>query len=179
MLYLFAMALFLALGLSWIISGLDNGVKSSIVKGIFITVLMYLSLCIFFSFESVKGWPTNQDLPERFVLKSVVIEEPNKRTRAPGGIYLWVIPKKYVNTCPPGVICIKPQSTKMPRSFRVEYTKEKHEQMLEAMKRIAEGETIVVEMQKGDKQRGRDHSPERDQMRFYDLPDLLDELRKD
>ena len=42
-------------------------------------------------YESVLGWPTFEELPENFKINWAIIEEPNKRLRKAGGLYLWIV----------------------------------------------------------------------------------------
>lgn len=178
MIYLFFMLMLFAATISWIIASLDKGTGTAILKGILITGLMYISLCLFFSFENVKGWATTSVLPERFALQSFVVKEPNRRRQQAGAIYLWTIPESNSNKCPPGLICIRSDEDGAPRSYKMPYTKEMHERMIEIGKKMAEGETIIVEKNIGRKGRKND-SPDADELEFYNLPDFLEELRKD
>jgi hypothetical protein len=177
MLYLFLMILILAFAMSWIIAGLDTGKSSVIFKGFFITILMYISLCIFFSFEGVKGWATSNAMPQTFALQSFVIKEPSRKQETPGAIYMWVIPESKTNECPPGLICVRSDENGTPRAYKLPYSKEMHKQMIAIGEKLDEGTMIIVE--RGDGKGRKNHSPDGDNLQFYELPEYLDELRKD
>lgn len=40
--------------------------------------------------QQYTGWPSNDDLPEQFVLVATEVQEPNKQTGQPGIMYWWV-----------------------------------------------------------------------------------------
>ena len=40
--------------------------------------------------QGMLGWPTAEDMPENFRVLWITIEEPDKVTREPGGIFFWV-----------------------------------------------------------------------------------------
>lgn len=183
MIYLFAMLIVLAVSLSWIIASIQNNTKTFVLKGILISLMLYMSLCIFFSFENVKGWPSSDILPQRFALQAFVIEEPSKFHKTPGAIYLWVIPETNSNTCPPGLICVRSNSPGTPRAYAIPYSKESHEQMLSVSEKLQNGDMIIVEKKKkgdqNDRRGGGGQSPDAEEFEFYDLPDFMEELRKD
>lgn len=181
MIYLFIMLIIFASVLSWIIANLSKNTKTFLLKGGLITLMLYMSLCIFFSFESVKGWPTAAQLPETFELQAFVIEEPSKIHKTSGAIYLWLIPRTNTNSCPPGLICVRSNSAGTPRAYMLPYTQAMHEQMLEIEGTLKDGGTIIVENKKKKQKDGNGggQSPEAEELEFYDLPDFMEELRKD
>lgn len=77
--------------------------------------------------EDVWGWPSQQALPERFVLLAAVIEEPGKV--APGAVYVWV------NALEGG----KPAAR--PRAYHLPYSKDLHSLVNEGMKKVRQGVT--------------------------------------
>lgn len=40
--------------------------------------------------QGMLGWPTDEDMPEAFRVLWITIDEPDKTTKEPGGIYFWV-----------------------------------------------------------------------------------------
>lgn len=42
------------------------------------------------SLQQYTGWPSNDDLPEKFVLVATQVQEPNKQTGEQGVMYWWV-----------------------------------------------------------------------------------------
>lgn len=57
-----------------------------------LAALILLALVTWRSYPGLLGWATTFDLPDRFRLDGVYIEEPNKSTNSRGAIYLWVTP---------------------------------------------------------------------------------------
>ena len=50
---------------------------------------LYISITMWFAMIGLLGWPTPSELPEKFRLHWVVIEEPDKNDPNSGGIYVW------------------------------------------------------------------------------------------
>jgi hypothetical protein len=75
--------------------------------------------------HGIWGWPSNDALPERFVLLAVVIEEPTKNTA--GALYLWV------NGLDNGKLAAQP------RAYKIGYTKDMHALLNEGMKKTRQG----------------------------------------
>lgn len=80
-----------------------------------------------FTFEDMLGWPTPRELPEKFAIVSVVIEEPNKERGIDGAIYLWITPLD------------SNRPTTVPRSYKLPYQKEAHSQLSEAQRKSRQG----------------------------------------
>jgi hypothetical protein len=74
------------------------------------------------------GWPSEARLPERFQLHWATVAEPDKLSRIPGSIYLWVEALDE-NNIPAG----------MPRAFRVPYSRELADRIGHAKERIEQG----------------------------------------
>ena len=92
-------------------------------------LLVALVTALYFSadrvLEDVWGWPSQQGLPERFVLLAAVIEEPSKTQ--PGALYVWV------NALENG----KP--LRRPRAYQLAYSKDLHALLNEGMKKVRQG----------------------------------------
>lgn len=172
MIYLFLMMLVWSLGVCWLIAGTK---VHSILKAVFVTLLLYVNACIFISFEDVKGWPSAQDLPERFELTAFQVQEPSKKADTPGVIYLWVLTFDD-KECPTGFICINFGKDGAPRAYEIPYTEETHRQMLEFGVMLKDGRRVIVEDQ-GEGKNPRE-SLESENPRFYLSPDYIDEYRK-
>jgi hypothetical protein len=170
MLYLLILILVLAIGVGWAVAISNKGMPS--VKFIFITALLYIGGCLIFSVREIRGWPTNQELPAEFALEAVKISEPRPREDFPGAIYLWVLLKEPANKCPPGLICVTQNDITVPRAYQIDYSMENHQVFFQAQERLARGEMIIV---------GKNEENDSDRtsnFKFYDLPDIMDNLRK-
>ena len=71
------------------------------------------------------GWPSDDALPERFVLLAAMVDEPNAKHA--GGLYVWV------NTLQDG------QVGAQPRAYRLRYTKEMHLRLNEGTQKMRGG----------------------------------------
>lgn len=167
----------LGASISWIIANLGKGKLPFIIKLILITSLVYTSLCLFFSFEDVKGWPTNHEPPKRFLLKSYVINEPSPAKNTNGGIYLWVIPDYKVYKCPAGLICIKAASPDVPRSYYLPYTLAMHEKIDVIGPKIRDGAKIILEKSERPTNGGNNYNQKED-FEIYEIPDIDSSLIK-
>lgn len=57
------------------------------IAGILVVTLTYL--LVYFSLPRMLGWPTDRQVPQRFNLVAVYIQEPNKTTGAAGDVFFW------------------------------------------------------------------------------------------
>jgi len=55
----------------------------------FIAATMYFGACMYKSLDALEGWPTQEELPDKFEVFWIKVEEPNKRTKDPGTVYVW------------------------------------------------------------------------------------------
>lgn len=89
-----------------------------------------VTLSYFFAqhaFSDMRGWPSYERLPRKFVLLASVIEEPNKEKGTKGAIFVWV------NTLEENRLL--PQ----PRAYKVPYQKDFHASLNEANRKIRQG----------------------------------------
>jgi hypothetical protein len=87
--------------------------------------------------DDVWGWPAKRNLPERFVLLAVVIEEPNKTS--PGALHVWVQPIE------------QGKPIREPRGHRLPYDKNLHALLDDGMKKVRQG---VTQMGSSEPKRG-------------------------
>lgn len=97
------------------------------VKVLMIAVVTVSYFVANYTFEDMLGWPTPRMLPEKFIIVSAVIEEPNKERGVEGAIYLWVTALD--GNRPAGA----------PRSYRLPYQKDAHSQLSEAQRKSRQG----------------------------------------
>jgi len=79
--------------------------------------------------QAYMGWPADDGLPENFELVSVFTVEPDLKSDDPGGIYLWVRDLD--------------SDRLVPRSFRLPYQKQLHQQVDNTMNKQRQGERFV------------------------------------
>ena len=121
------------------------------LKAIVVTGAVLFSISLWHSLAALQGWPTQEELPPKFEIKWVVVEEPNKKTGFKGAIYVWVrdiAPKDSRSEGLP-LLHTKKQSDE-PRLHTVPYSREMHEQAEGIKKQIASGKPYYGEMKKGE-----------------------------
>lgn len=97
--------------------------------------LLLAALCLTFYLwhynllQAYLGWPADDGLPEHFELVSVFTVEPDLKTGDPGGIYLWIRDLD--------------SDQLVPRSFRLPYQKQLHQQVDSTMNKQRQGERLV------------------------------------
>lgn len=101
-----------------------------------VKALMVLLVSAFYfvgqhSFWLVSGWPTTDDLPQRFVLLSAVFDEPSPTRGHEGAIFIWVNPIK--DNAP----------LSMPRVHKLPYEKDLHRILGEGVKKARDGNTQI------------------------------------
>ena len=79
--------------------------------------------------QGISGWPSDDELPRRFVLLSAVFDEPSPARQHPGAIYIWVNPMK------------DNQPLDMPRAVRLPYEKDLHRLLGDGIKKARDGNT--------------------------------------
>lgn len=160
-------------------------------KGWWWAKIIYMGIVLTFgvmtknAIESGKGWPTAEQTPERFVLLSAKVDEPEPRRDDPGAIYVWLLPYKE-KPAEPGLLDYRPESGE-PRSFKLPYSRKMHEQMEKAMEMIRAGKTVIMGRRQGKKggeesdedgkgregrgnRRGGHEAIPYDELFFYEMP---------
>ena len=98
-----------------------------------LTTLTYFST--WWALRESEGWPAIVEPPGGFELIAFDIREPDKRSGDDGAIYLWLRH--------PGAV------DGVPRAHRLEYREELHEAVVQAGRRMAEGQQQVTERGSG------------------------------
>ncbi len=81
------------------------------------------------TFLGMAGWPSDDRLPEKFVLLAAVFDEPSPARGHAGAIYIWVNPMK------------DNQPLAMPRVHRLPYEKDLHRILGDGIKKARDGNT--------------------------------------
>jgi len=114
------------------------------LKAATILLTLYLCLSVNFSLENLFGWPSNQQPPKEFRVHWVVIKEPNKKTGDKGDVYVWVTdmnPKEKDDGS--FFISFANENMYKPRAYRLEYSKELHEDGQKALEMIMGGQAVM------------------------------------
>ncbi len=137
------------------------------VKAALIVLVSAFYVVTYFSLPPLLGWPTDADLPQRFNLVAIYVEEPDKSTGSPGEIFLWATD-----------MAEGPRGAE-PRAYRVPFTGELHARVVEAGNKMRKGLPQlgeVKEEQLGPHARPTDESQGGQKsvaIEFFDLPDPL------
>lgn len=135
--------------LAWIIISWGKGRWWGKLAAILIGT--WVGLAVWSPLDSYLGWSTREKLPTKFEIIWADIREPNNRTGDEGAIYLMV--KVLKESRERGVLDYRNKPVE-PRLYELPYSRGMHQQMEEAQKMIANGETVAGEnMSEADKQK--------------------------
>ena len=83
------------------------------------------------AYEFILGWPTFEELPDNFQINWAIIEEPNKRIKKDGSLYLWVTE-------------LDPFGKRVgePRSHNLYWNDDNHKLVQSALHKLQEGEQL-------------------------------------
>ena len=101
------------------------------IKSLFVLVVTVFYFVTWQGLFDILGWPTYEELPDKFKISWVVIQEPNKISKREGGLYLWVRNLDESN---------RPFGE--PRAYSLFWNEENHKRAQEALHRIKEGEQL-------------------------------------
>lgn len=130
--------------------------------------ILLVSSMYFVNYQSLRGllgWPTEAQLPSRFLLLASSVTEPDKTTGKQGVIHIWA-------TSLDG-----DYPADEPRAYELPYEQELHGQLEDALKNMRKGVLQLGEattVDKEGKQIPRDTSrfaQQQQSLLFYDLPD--------
>lgn len=120
------------------------------LKAAIVPVVLYFSIVIWFSLSEISGWASPSVLPDTFILHWSIIKEPSKKNvHDKGDIFLWATEvdedhNLKVSEVNPVLQPFTPKKNAAePRSYRLPYTRELHENLSKAMKSVAKGGTVV------------------------------------
>ena len=114
------------------------------LKAATILLTLYLCLSVNFSLDNLMGWPSSQQPPKEIRVHWVIIKEPNKKTGDKGDVYVWVTdmnPKEKDDGS--FFISFANENMRKPRSYRLEYSKELHEDGQKALEMIMGGQAVM------------------------------------
>lgn len=145
-------------------------------------------LAVWWSIASYKGWPTTAELPQKSLVMSGIVREPEPANDDPGAIYLWLVPFDESASSNP----LDYQAPRgEPRSFKLPYSRPMHKAVNRAMKMVSQGKHPILDRsgkprgegedgEEGDGEEGdggpgggrRGYGYDRDRVDFqvYDLP---------
>jgi hypothetical protein len=136
------------------------------VKAATIVITSVFYIVAYFSVPPLLGWPTSAELPQKFKLNAVYVQQPDKATGEEGAIFLWLT----------GIDDLKPES--VPRSYRLPYSDPLYEAVNDARIKLKKGMEQLGEVKKPEAGAERVDKPARttqvsSPIKFYDLPDPM------
>ena len=111
-------------------------------KAAMILLSLYFCLSVGFSVSDFMGWPTEEDLPEKFRVYWLVIDEPDPKGGDEGNIYIWLQPNSTTETIHDSwedYLISFYDGDSEPRAYRLPYTRELHEKAQQALNTLAGG----------------------------------------
>ena len=111
------------------------------------------------------GWPANQeDMPDKVLIHWVVIKEPNKLKGFDGQLYLLLESAEEIKANKVSKFFGYDSDRMEPRLFKLDYSRELHEQMEKLKSKIKNGQPVMGKLTKmnGDKKGGRNEEGESD-----------------
>lgn len=115
--------------------------KSFLLKIFVITIVFGLSSVIYFSFETYKGWPTDQKVADG-ILSGAMVIEPNESD--PGAIYLWVVSEQKEASFIDSILTYRPKSAITPRAFQLPYSKKFANAVQNALEQMKKGYAVEI-----------------------------------
>ena len=111
------------------------------------------------------GWPANQeDIPDKVLIHWVVIKEPNKLKGFDGQLYLLLESAEEIKANKVSKFFGYDSDRMEPRLFKLDYSRELHEQMEKLKSKIKNGQPVMGKLTKmnGDKKGGRNEEGKSD-----------------
>ncbi len=147
------------------------------IKAAVTVVVTAFFFVTFVSVETLLGWPTDQKLPDRFELVYAKIVEPDPGSRNPGAIYVWAMalpgagPVDEDDIYTPGVIDTRAVSGRMPRAYRLPYSRAMHKKVFDARMKVIEGVAQIGLTARAKRKSGE--TAQQSEFRFYARPDPI------
>ena len=119
-----------------------------LLKASVIFITLYLCLSVGASIPNFAGWPSDDRLPDEFLVHWILVREPDKKTKDDGSIYIWAStlsgPKEQAYTgWKRFLLSFAVQDTREPRSYRTPYSTEAHKRASGAVSKIRAGGSVV------------------------------------
>lgn len=117
--------------------------KSFFLKLINITVIVFISSAVYFTFETYKGWPTTESIREKARIYSVIITPPVEGVHK-GGIYYLAKERKKEPTVLEKIFRYMSPLPDSPRIYFTEYTEQEERLFSRAQEALEEGHIVYM-----------------------------------
>ncbi len=105
-------------------------------------IVVLLSFMIWKSLDSYLGWPTLANPPNKAILIWAVVNEPSRKLRDPGSIYLWLKPREA--SARVALFGYAP-SLSDPRVYKLPYSRKTHKDVVKSLELIQNFKSVEVE----------------------------------
>lgn len=121
------------------------------LKGGVVLLTVTFSAALWHSLSTLQGWPVEVEMPARFEIKWLFTEEPDKKSRRPGAVYVWAL------DLDAGRAKGRPFFLRLhrrgegpePRIYQLPYSRPLHEQAREIQDKLMGGQRFFGVMKKG------------------------------
>jgi hypothetical protein len=114
--------------------------RSFLLKILVITMLFSISSFAYFSLDGYKGWPTEEQIDEGYLI-AVKVEEPSGTFQ--GAIYFWATPDKKEKTFLENLFSYNEEYS--PRAYRLPYKESTASEFLSANEKIKQGFIVKIQ----------------------------------
>ena len=104
---------------------------SKTVKNLTILLVTLFYFFTWYSLEGLLGWPSQQDMPDKFRILWIDVQEPQKKEGNEGEIYFWI---KNLNSLE--------QPYGKPRAYSIRWSEENAQKAEEALNKMDDGEIL-------------------------------------
>ena len=114
----------------------------------------------YFSIIEMQGWPTKDQLPEKFYLVWYYVDPPNKTIKKDGFIVVWTLE-------------FKEKLGRKPRAYLIDYSLKMHKKLQQARKKMLKGEGRMIGENR--KRKGKNPPPDSTdrELKFYNMPKAM------
>ena len=117
------------------------------IKAFIILLTLHICLSVGMSIPNFAGWPSDDRLPDKFLVHWITIKEPDKKTKEDGYIYIWDTilsnQEKEGQGWKQYLLSFGVQDFTEPRAYRTPYTTEGHQRGEDAIKKIKRGRPVM------------------------------------
>jgi hypothetical protein len=158
---------FILILLSWFI--IKVKIKTY-VKLILITITFLVFFGVWNSVVKLKGWAAQGQLPDKYLIQWIIIDEPGKLTKEGGGIFILASDMKKSNN--EDINIYVKDNTKEPRLYRISYSRKMHQESQDVIKGLKKGKKYYgTNGKESSKKNGGMNYNHNIEPKFYDMPD--------
>lgn len=116
-------------------------------KAMLVPLCIWFSIAISVSMPTLLGWPTDEELPFKYEVFSLKIDNPDLKNGGAGSIFVWAGDRDPVSDR--GIFDLYRNDLTEPRGYRLPYSKELHKQAQKAQALLRKGKRVFGMNPKG------------------------------